>query len=46
MSVRGKLLKRSGLLKAKDGDVLVIRYSVNARAVAPAGVDWSVEPAP
>lgn len=32
MSVRGKLLKRSALLKAKDGDVLVVRYSGKATA--------------
>lgn len=26
MSVHGKLLKRSALLKAREGDVLVVRY--------------------
>lgn len=32
MSVLGKLLKRASLLKAQDGDVLVIRYGGRATA--------------
>lgn len=32
MSVVGKLLKRSGLLKAQAGDVLVVRYGGRANA--------------
>lgn len=32
MSIFGKILKRSGILKAQDGDVLVIRYGGRASA--------------
>lgn len=32
MTVAGKLLKRSSLLKAQEGDVLVVRYGGRATA--------------